>query len=289
MDDKRVTRSAKDTKKDEDKESTAVNQVNMEAIAAMHEELRAAISTDFKSAISSLESKLDTIQAKVDDHDKRVISLENHANEASDQIRALEASCISMAEAIAKLQAKVLDLEGRSRRNNIRIFGLPEAIESGSRPTDFFAELLVEVLGEKVLTSAPELDRAHRALKRGTRDKPRSVVMCFHKFQTRDLVVREARSLRGTLQYRGTPIQIFEDYSPEVLDMRSEYRDVMKDLYNLNLKPSLLYPAKLFVTLDKNADRTRLYSVKEAEDLVSKHRRAQPFNPSQNNVEEDTA
>lgn len=159
----------------------------------MHEELRVAISTDFKSAISSLESKLDTIRAKVDDHDKRVISLESNANETSDQIRALEANCLAMADNIAKLQAKMIDLEGRSRRNNIRIFGLPESIE-GTRPTEFFAELLVEVLGEGVLASTPELDRAHRALRRDSGDKPRSVVMCFHKHKIRDLVVRESRN-----------------------------------------------------------------------------------------------
>lgn len=164
MDNKMSTRPARNTKKDENtsKDSAAVNQVNMEAIAAMYEELRVAISTDFKSAMSSLESKLDTIRAKVDDHDKRVISLESNANETSDQIRALEANCLAMSGDIAKLQAKILDLEGRSRRNNIRIFGLPESIE-GTRPTDFFAELLVEVLGKGVLASAPELDRAHHS------------------------------------------------------------------------------------------------------------------------------
>ncbi|XP_060780513.1 long-chain fatty acid transport protein 2-like [Neoarius graeffei] len=109
--------------------------------------------------------------------------------------------------------------------------------------------VLSVVLGEGVLTSTPELDCAHRTLKHGTGGRPRSVVICFHKYQTGDLVIRESRILRGKLQYRGTPIQIFEDYSPDVLEMWSEYRDVMKELYSLGLKPSLQYPARLFVTL----------------------------------------
>lgn len=94
-------------------------------------------------------------------------------------------------------------------------------------------------------------------------------------------MIREARSLRGKLQYRGTPIHIFEDYSPDVLEMRSEYRDVMKELYSLGLKPSLQYPARLFVSLG-GAGKTRLHSVKEAEDLVSKHRAS---HPNRNNTE----
>ena len=59
-----------------------------------------------------------------------------------------------LADANAKLQAKILDLEGRSRRNNIRIIGLPESVE-GIRSTEFFAGLLVEVLGDQVFTSPP--------------------------------------------------------------------------------------------------------------------------------------
>lgn len=61
----------------------------------------------------------------------------------------------------------------------------------------------VEVLGGQVLTSTTELDCVHRALtsKPGLGEKPRSVVICFHKFQTRDLVVRESRKMRGRLWY----------------------------------------------------------------------------------------
>lgn len=81
--------------------------------------------------------------------------------------------------------------------------------------------------------------------------------------------------MRGKLQYRGDPIHIFEDYSPDVLDQRSEYRVVMKELYNLGLKPALHYPAKLFVT-PKNGGKKRLFSVKEAHDFVSTHRNLQP-------------
>ncbi|KAG5280126.1 hypothetical protein AALO_G00085250 [Alosa alosa] len=242
----------------------------MEAIAAMLEEHRAALSTDFKSAFSTLESKLDTIQSKVEDQERRVLSLESNANAVSESIGALETSCSALANENAKLQAKVLDLEGRSRRNNIRIIGLPESIE-GSRPTEFFAGLLVEVLGEQVLTSTPELDRAHRALtsKPSPGEKPRSVVICFHKFQTRDLVIRESRKMRGRLLYRGDPIHIFKDYSPDVLNKRSEFRDVMKELYNL--KPALHYPAKL-----KHEGKKRLFSPQEARELVSSYRRPQP-------------
>lgn len=44
----------------------------------------------------------------------------------------------------SKLKTKNIDLEGRSRRNNIRIIGLPESIE-GPRSTTIFSEVLMEI------------------------------------------------------------------------------------------------------------------------------------------------
>ena len=83
-----------------------------------------------------------------------------------------------MAENNAKLKAKLTDLEGRSRRCNVRLIGVPEAVE-GSWPTSFFSNFLVDVLGKDVLPSPPELDRAHRTLKPkpAVGEKPRAVII----------------------------------------------------------------------------------------------------------------
>ncbi|KAK0143089.1 Glutamine-rich protein 2 [Merluccius polli] len=42
-----------------------------------------------------------------------------------------------------------------------------------------------------------------------------------------EMIIREARKRRGKLQYQGTPIQIFEYYTPEVAGERAKYRTVM--------------------------------------------------------------
>lgn len=116
-------------------------------------------------------------------------------------------------------------MEGRSRRNNIRIIGLPESVE-GPRPTAFFSEMLSEIMGEQILPSPPELDRAHHALiakpKQG--ERPRAVIVHFPRYQIKEAVIQEARKRRGSLQYRGKPIAIYDDYSPEVLEQRAQYR-----------------------------------------------------------------
>ena len=179
-----------------------------------------------------------------------------------------------MANSNAKLTEKTIDLESRSRRNNIRIIGLPESIE-GPRPTSFFAELLAEVLGDQTLQSPPELDRAHRALtaKPQPGSRPRPVILRLHHYQTKELIIWESRKRRGKLQYRGSPIQIFEDYTPEVAGERAKYRAVQADLYKLALRPALLFPARLQITLESGT-KNRFSSPEEATTFATKYQQA---------------
>lgn len=97
-----------------------------------------------------------------------------------------------LANNYAKLSEKMVDLESWSHRNNIKIVGLLEAIE-GHRSTALFAELLVEVLGDQTLQSPPELDRAHKAFTTKPRPsaQPRPVIIRIHRYQTKDLIIRD--------------------------------------------------------------------------------------------------
>lgn len=271
-----ASKARHNTKKDDvrkDEAQASGNLADIVSLKMLLEEHRAELSSEFKSAFSSLEAKMDTLHTTVNDHEQRLLSLEANADASSLTVRTLESEYTTLADQHAKLKAKVLDLEGRSRRNNIRIFGLPEMIE-GPQPSTFFTELLMEVFSASLFTSPPELDRAHRALtaKPKPGERPRSVIIRFHKFQTKELVIREARKLRGKLQYRGTPIFINEDYSPEVLEMRTEYRAVMKELYTLGMRPSLHYPSKLFITTS-DGKKKRLPSVQEATEFLKAYRR----------------
>lgn len=271
-----ASKSTKHAKKDicKDDAIAAHGEVSMSALTSLLEEHRAALSSDFKTALTSLEAKLDLVQAAVSDHGPRITSLESNADDLSERIHSLEAVCADLTENYAKLKAKTADLEGRSRRNNIRIIGLPESVE-GPRPTVFFSEMLSEIMGEQILPSPPELDRAHRALvakmKQGGR--PRAVIVRFHRYQIKDAVIREARKRRGSLQYRGNPIAIYDDYSPEVLEQRAQYRGAMAELYNLGFKPSLLFPARLRI-LTKEGEQKRFASVDEAKEFLAAHRSA---------------
>ncbi len=146
--------------------------------------------------------------------------------------------------------------------------GLPESIE-GPHPTIFFSQLLVEVFGHQILPSPPELDRAHRipASKPASGQRPRPVILRFHRYQVKDLVIRESRK-KGVLTFQGHTIRIFEDYSPDVRKLRSEIKDAMAELYKHVLKPALLFPARLCITLPKG-EKVWLLSASEANNFNS--------------------
>lgn len=272
-----ATKSAKPSKKEPKTEANGDEgkEVSMSAIAKLLEDHRTALSADFKNTVSALEVKLDKIQSTVTEHNSKIASLETYANSLEERAQSLEATCTMLTESNSKLLTKVIDLESRSRRNNIRIVGLPESIE-GPRPTTFFSELLVEVFGNGVLNSPPECDRAHRSLSEKPKpgQRPRPVIIRLHRFQEKEKIVREARAKRGKLFYRGTPIAVFEDYAPEVMEDRSKYRDVMSELYRLGLRPALLFPARLTI-VTKAGERKRLSSVAEAKDFVASARLAE--------------
>ncbi|KAI4797233.1 hypothetical protein KUCAC02_025238 [Chaenocephalus aceratus] len=48
-------------------------------------------------------------------------------------------------------------------------------------------------------------------------------------------------------------VQIYKDFTPEVLEQRAKYRDIKSKLYNLGLRPALLFPARLQIKLGNGA------------------------------------
>ncbi|KAK1905486.1 Antho-RFamide neuropeptides-like, partial [Dissostichus eleginoides] len=131
------------------------------------------------------------------------------------RLQTVESTCTALSRENESLKFKVDDLENRSRRNNIRITGVPEKVE-GPQPTAFMELFLAETFGAKAFPSPPAVDRAHRvATARKTQsDTPRPFIARIHNFQTKERILKLAREA-GPLSFRGCNIHIFPDYSVE--------------------------------------------------------------------------
>ncbi|KAL0195705.1 hypothetical protein M9458_007211, partial [Cirrhinus mrigala] len=172
-------------------------------LATTKEELQTSISTLEKSAAS---------------HANTMGEMEKSASQQSDDITALQRQVTRLSSDVEKLTEKCEDLEGRSRRHNIRIIGVPEGTE-GLRPRDFIAGLLQEVLS---LDEKPLIDRAHRTLRRRPEphEPPRPFVLRIHYFHTLEDILRKAAAEKQ-LFHGGKRIQIFPDYPPAVAKKRA--------------------------------------------------------------------
>ena len=56
---------------------------------------------------------------------------------------------------------------------------------------------------------------------------------------------------KGQVTYKGRPIKITPDFSPETMKARRSWAHVIQTLREHKCQPRLLYPAKLSITIDR--------------------------------------
>lgn len=225
----------------------------LQAIEAMRAEFLAKIDEKtemqndlMRKQISMLreEMKAATEQAnlRVNMLDERTTSLEVAANTHSDAITDMERQVGELRKEVDALKAKAEDLEGRSRRCNLRIFGIKENRETGAKPSTF-----IEVLK---LNTAPLIDRAHRTLQRapGKDQPPRAFVIKCHYYQERETILQKALASQRLVSQDGDVLKVFPDYTQAVARQRAAFGQARRLLRQCEgVKFGLLYPARMIV------------------------------------------
>jgi hypothetical protein len=65
----------------------------------------------------------------------------------------------------------------------------------------------------------------------------------------KDRILKAVRE-KGQVTYKGRPIRITPDFSPETMKSQTSWIDVMQTPREHKYQPRLLYPAKLSITID---------------------------------------
>ncbi len=148
-----------------------------------------------------------------------------------------------------KLQQKLTDLEARSRRNNIGIYGIPEGAEENNIQ-QFVANIIKQEL-QPLNGAELGIQRCHRALgpKPPKEAQPRSVVVYFQEFKTKELVLHSAWKKRE-IYYGDRRIYFDHDYPAKTLAKRKEYAQIRKLLREKGIRFQTPPPAKLRVFHD---------------------------------------
>ena len=189
--------------------------------------------------------------------------MEHALNECSDDITEMKATIKSLTANVAKLENKCEDLESRSRRNNVRIVGVPEGPDTCT--TAAVAALLKEAFD---LVKEPLLDRSHRTLQPKPKpgDRPRAIVCSFHYHSDCVDILRRARELRQ-IKFRDLTISVFPDHTAKIARARAAFNEVRRQLRGIDgARYGLIHPARLRITY--NGVEKDFVSAEEASDYV---------------------
>lgn len=144
---------------------------------------------------------------------KRLSLIENTLASLSDckeKVEKCEATVNAVQKQVAQLCSKMDDLENRSRRNNIVIYGIPENDDEGPESLRKYVE---NEIFSHLLKEVKTVERVHRAGKKIT-DRDRPVILRFYDFAEKMAILRSCSKLKGT------NISISEDFSLAVRETR---------------------------------------------------------------------
>ena len=78
---------------------------------------------------------------------------------------------------------------------------------------------------------------------------PSHILIKLTKTKHKERILKAARE-KQKITYKGNPICLPADCSPETLQARREWQDIFKVLKGKNLQPRLLYPARISFKTD---------------------------------------
>lgn len=199
--------------------------------------------------------KLSGIKEELDKTNQRIGEAEGRIAETEAKLETMELIMRDVLKTQTQHKDKLIDQEARARRQNIRIYNVPEDEEGNSMET-FVEKFLKETL-EIPESTELQIERAHRALapKPAATDKPRSIVVKFLLFRTKEIILRKAWE-KKEIYINNQRIYFDHDYPLAILNNRKEYNEAKRVLREKKIRFQTPYPARLRVFYE---DGMRLY------------------------------
>lgn len=181
----------------------------------------------------------------INDCIQRVAQTETRIADAEDEIEILRAKVNTLESKEKALEDKVMDLEARSRRNNLRLVNLPEGAE-GQDPCVFLETWLPEAQGIESLQKLV-IERAHRiGPRRDSNAPPRTLIMRFLNYKIKAVVA--ATRAKNDVCYQDQRVRFYPDTAAGLHQLRKRFDSVRAELCKLGIRHGVVHLAKLLVT-----------------------------------------
>ena len=231
----------------EDATSGANNMNN--ATAGNGEILKAIMDmrTEFNYRFESILSALNNVQVDVKACAGRITEAEERISGAEDNITALQTTVSTLEKKVESLSAKALEIEWRSRKNQLRLAFLPEGAE-GTNAISFLEGWLPEVLELGPLRNPIIIEKAHRIGNiQPNSTHPRAMIMRFLSHRDKMRVDNAAKTKRKIL-YKNVQVMFFQDLPREIHKQQRRYTDVKQKLRAKGFQCGIIFPSRLWVT-----------------------------------------
>lgn len=208
---------------------------------------------------------INPIHATVEDLGARVDHLEHKFGDFATSHNEVIDSHNSVADDIAALKAKVADLEDRSRRNNIKLRGVPESVAPADIPA--YVRALIQATLPSCSSQELEIDRAHRVPRPRHLDEsvPRDILARVHFFSVKEKLMNFSR-LNGGLPAPYHHVAIYADLSAATLQLRRALQPITSALRSSKIQYRWGFPVRLMI---RHKDATFvIHSLEEGEDLL---------------------
>ncbi|KAF3842601.1 hypothetical protein F7725_024552 [Dissostichus mawsoni] len=193
-----------------------------------YNEIYSFCSSELETSVGGLSTQLTKLEKRVVDAEGRIGATEEKA--------ATHGRAISfLLQQEAELMERCEDLQNRARRQNLRLYQIPEGTE-GRDMVAFIKKLLPTVL--------PSLPLKEDDIRIDQNDPPRSILVGFADYTVKEQILRQAWT-QGQVKMGDRQIYFDNDYSPELQRKRAQVRYVIKELKQKNVKAKCLYPARL--------------------------------------------
>ena len=178
---------------------------------------------ELKSHVTDFRSEVKCIKGDVD---KKLNELNSKLNNFSKREK--------------ELVRKSIDIESRSRRNNLLFHGIPEEVgENCEKLVESFIKTELKINQSVVIQRCHRLGRPlPRNIIRKRAGQPRPIIVNLLDFKQREAI----RAARNQLKY---PFGVSEDFPLEVRKARDSLMPQLKELRQKNKKCSIIWPARL--------------------------------------------
>lgn len=150
------------------------------------------------------------------------------------------------------LTQNIQEIQATMRRPNLRIIGVDENEDFQLKgPANIFNKIIEENFPNLKNDMPMNIQEAYRTPNRldQKRNSSQHIIIRTTNALNKERILKAVRE-KGQVTYKGRPIRITPDFSPETMKARRSWTDVIQTLREHKCQPRLLYPAKLSITID---------------------------------------